>query len=219
MVNVVAGVLVMTAAVFGASAGTKLRGPSAFRRFRAAIAATGLVPRFALPWVTAALAVTEAGAAAGLVVAAALVDSPASTVPASAGVLVAQAALAVAAVLTAMLITGVAVVIHRGVAARCACFGAASGQPLGTRHLVRNIVLLALLLAGLAGSPFASHATPTGAGVAAVTALLTAVAGGTVALVLIRWEDLAALVLPMPGRWPAAQAGAGPSIGPGRGDR
>jgi hypothetical protein len=214
MVNIVAGVLVMAAAVFGAAAGAKLRGPGAFRRFRAAIAGTGLVPRSALPWATAALAVTEAGTAAGLLAAAALVD--AST---PAGVRAAQAALAVAAVLTAVLIAGVAVVMRRGVAARCACFGAASGQPLGTTHLVRNIVLLALLLAGLAGSPFASHATPTGAGVAAITALLTAVAGGTVALVLIRWEDLAALVLPMPGRWPAAQAGAGPSIGPGRGDR
>jgi hypothetical protein len=206
MVNVVAGVLVMTAAVFGASAGTKLRGPSAFRRFRAAIAATGLVPRFALPWVTAALAVTEAGAAAGLVVAAALVDSPASTVPASAGVLVAQAALAVAAVLTAMLITGVAVVIHRGVAARCACFGAASGQPLAGTHLVRNVVLMVLLLAGLAGSLFARHA-PATPGVLAVTAVLTAVVGGTIGLVLIRWEDLAVLVVPV--RGPAAQVQPG----------
>ncbi len=221
MVNVVAGMLVMAAAVFGASAGAKLRGPGAFRRFRAAIAETGLVPRFALPWVTAALVVTEAGATVGLVVAAGLVDSPAAAGPASAGVLVAQAALSVAAVLTAVLIAGVAVVIRRGVAARCACFGAASGQPLGTTHLVRNIVLMALLLAGLAGSPFASHAAPTGAGAAAVTALLTAVVGGIVALVLIRWEDLAALMLPMPVPLPvpAPQAGAGPSIGPGRGER
>lgn len=221
MGNVVAGVLVMAAAVFGASAGAKLHRRSAFRRFRAAIAGIGLVPRAALPWATAGLAVTEAGTAAGLLAAAVLVDAPASAglvdASASAGVRAAQVALAVAAVLTAVLIAGVAVVIRRGVAARCACFGAASGQPLGTTHLVRNIVLLALLLAGLAGSPFASHAAPTGAGAAAVTALLTAVVGGTVALVLIRWEDLAALVLPMPGPvlGPAARVGARP----GRGER
>jgi hypothetical protein len=228
MGNVVAGVLVMAAAVFGASAGAKLRGPGAFRRFRAAIAGTGLVPRAALPWVTAALAATEAATAAGLLAAAVLVDTPASAglvdtpvsaglvdASASAGVRAAQAALAVAAVLTAVLIAGVAVVMRRGVATRCACFGAASGQPLGTTHLVRNIVLLALLLAGLAGSPFASNAAPTGAGAAAVTALLTAVVGGTVALVLIRWEDLAALVLPMPG--PGLGSVPGPGPGPGLG--
>jgi len=76
----------------------------------------------------------------------------------------------------------IAVSIRRGRSVTCRCFGGAGGV-LGTRHLVRNVVL-----AGLAGTALAvDQAMPIdlGAGLAAV------VLGAGAAMIVIHWDDLA----------------------------
>jgi hypothetical protein len=186
MGSAVAGVLVLASIVFCVSATAKLRSQAAYRQFRTAIADTGLLPRSLRPQITAALAAAEAVTAAGLVTAAAMMYA---AVPGA--VRAAQAAIIGAVLLTTALSAGVAAVIHRGVLAPCACFGASSEQPLGTSHLIRNSSLLALLLAGLAGSLFAGPATQVPA------AATDAFAGSVIALLLIRWEDLASLLTPV----------------------
>ncbi len=103
---------------------------------------------------------------------------------------VAELALAAAALLTTVLVLGVATVVRRGTRARCACFGAASGRPLGRAHLVRNAILLAMLVCGLVIGPL-SH------GSAGLGALVAAGAGALGALVFIRWDDLADLFAPL----------------------
>jgi hypothetical protein len=191
MTYVVQAVLVMAALVFGASAAAKLAGRAAFRRFRAAMASTGLLPR-RLGWLVAAvLAVAELLIALGLVAAVVLVIAGAPGRDA-----VALTALGLAALLTCALVAGVAVLIRREVRAQCACFGATDSEPIGGRHLVRNLTLLAGLLAGLAGAA----GTGSGAGQAgpAAAVVMAVVAGGCGALLLIRWEDLAVLVTPVP---------------------
>jgi hypothetical protein len=184
-------VLSLTACVFGASAASKLSGAKAYRLFRDSLLATKLLPRHRLSAVAAVLAGAEVLAAAGLAAAAVLV---AASVPGA--ISLAESALAVTALLIALLAAGVAVVIRRGTQAPCACFGPSRGRPLGRAHLVRNLSLLALICAGLAGVPLA-HGRPTVAG-----AVLGAIAGAIAALLFIRWDDLAELFTPS---MPAAQ--------------
>ena len=105
----------------------------------------------------------------------------------------AQGALACAAALTAMLAAGVAATIRSGARARCACFGARAGRPLGRAHLARNAGLLAVLVTGLVAGPLA-HGQPVPA-----AAALAAATGSLAALVIIRWEDLADLFVAVPG--------------------
>ncbi|HSZ48478.1 MAG TPA: MauE/DoxX family redox-associated membrane protein [Streptosporangiaceae bacterium] len=184
MGELIVGLVSMTAIVFGASAASKLRSGPAFRAFAAGLRETSLLPDRLLPRVATLLAGGEA-AIAVLLAAAALV------VWAGGGVALAIAALAAAALLTVMLAAGVAVVMRRGVSARCACFGAASDQPLGRVHLIRNLSLLAVEVIGIALSPLALPPAPAGGAVALFAALIAA-------LLVIRWEDLAALVAPLP---------------------
>jgi hypothetical protein len=90
--------------------------------------------------------------------------------------------------LTLALVSGVAVALSRGTQAPCSCFGGSSGRPLGSAHLIRNIVLLALLAAGLAVSVLQRDRP----GLA--DSLLAVAAGLVLSLLIIRWEDLVALV-------------------------
>jgi hypothetical protein len=180
-------VLVAGAWVFGASAAAKLRGQRAYRAFAAGLRETGLVPGAARPAVAAALAGSEAVTAVGLVAAAAV----AAAEPGDVVIPYAETALALAAALTAVLAAGVGVAIRRGTQARCACFGARPGRPLGRPHLVRNLILLAAFVTGLTVVPLAG-----GPGGPAATALAAA-AGSLAALLLIRWEDLADLFTPV----------------------
>jgi hypothetical protein len=179
-------VLVLGAWVFGASAAAKLRGRRAYRSFVAGLRESGLVRREVLPPVAAALACSEALTAAGLAAAAVVAGAE----PGHAVIPCAETALALAAALTAVLAAGVGVAIRRGTQARCACFGARPGRPLGRPHLVRNLVLLAAFGAGLAAVPLAG-----GPGAPAAAALAAA-AGSLAALLIIRWEDLADLFTP-----------------------
>jgi hypothetical protein len=186
MATIVIAVLIMASVVFGVSAAAKVRSPVAYRLFSTSIADTGLLPGTMLRQAAAALTVAEAVIAAGAAASAGLMcaGTPGA-------VRAAQFALIAAIVLTATLVTGVAVVIHRGVRASCACFGASAGQPLGTIHLIRNVVLDSLLLGGLVSAGFA------GTAIAVAAAALAVACGVTTALLFIRWEDLAGLLVPV----------------------
>jgi hypothetical protein len=116
---------------------------------------------------------------------------------------VAESALAGAALLTSVLAAGVAVVMRRGTRARCACFGSGSGRPLGGVHLIRNVGLLAVIAAGLVGGIGGGfeHRRPGLAGAAVAVA-----AGAVAGLVLTRFDDLIALFTPItPASTPAAR--------------
>jgi len=178
--------LILGAWVFGVSAAAKLRGQRAYRAFVAGLRESGLVPGAALPAVAAALAGSEAAIAAALAATAAV----ACVAPGHGVIPYAETALALAAALTTVLAAGVGVAARRGAVARCACFGARPGRPLGRPHLVRNLILLAAIGTGLAAVPLAA-----GHGQPAATALAAA-AGSLAALLIIRWEDLADLFTP-----------------------
>ena len=189
MGDVALAVLTLGAWVFAVSAGSKLRGRRAYRGFVAGLRETGLIPARALPATAALLAGGEALIAAILAVLAVVTG-----VAGEQGVLpAAQGALACAAALTAMLAAGVAATIRSGARARCACFGARAGRPLGRAHLARNAGLLAVLVTGLVAGPLA-HGQPVPA-----AAALAAATGSLAALVIIRWEDLADLFVAVPG--------------------
>src|SRR5580658_653827 len=198
-------VLSLAACVFAASAAAKLKSRRGYRAFRSGLGDIELVPVRLLPTAAASLAATEVVTAAGLLAAAALIAAPAPG-----ATWLAESALAAAAALTAVLATGVGVVIRRGIQARCACFGARSTRPLGLVHLARNVCLVAVICAGLTGVPLA-HGRPPLAGT-----ILAAVAGALAALLFVRWEDLAELFAPIPAPIPAAGAAAPATRQPAR---
>ncbi len=174
-------VLCLAGCVFAASAAAKLRGRTAFRAFLAGLRDTRLVPGRLLAATGAALCIAESGVAAGLIAACTL-----TAAARPAGIALAEITLAAAAILTTALVLGVAMIIRRGTQARCACFGAGSGRPLGRAHLVRNLGLLAVEACGLACCPFDRAPSASGAVVAAL-------AGGVGALIAVRWDDIADL--------------------------
>jgi hypothetical protein len=208
MTYVVEAVCVLAALVFGASAAAKLGSPGAYRRFRAAMAGTGLLPPRLRALGIASLAGAELIAALSLG-AAAVVKV---TGPRSLGAVV-PLALGLAALLAGVLVAGVAVLVRRGVPARCACFGASDSGPIGVPHLVRNLTLLGIVLLGLAARLAdlgLAGPGPTGPGPAGAVAMAAA-AGGCGALLIIRWEDLAVLFTPVPAVRRSRAAGRGVS--------
>ena len=130
-------VLSAAACVYLASATAKLRGRSAYLSFQAGLAETRLISRRLLPPAAAALAACEAVVAVSAAVAAAL-----TAANASGAATVTASALGLAIALTSVLAAGVAVILHRGTRARCACFGSASDRALGRPQLARNLGLL-----------------------------------------------------------------------------
>lgn len=186
MSEFVIGVCAMAACVFGTSAASKTRSRAAYRAYRADLGATKLVPGSLLATVAALLAACEILTAAWLagctVLLAALGSQPSA--------LLGESALAPATLLIATLTAGIAVAIRRGSAAPCPCFGARSPRPVGPAHLLRNLVLLAAVISGMALGPIA-HRQPTPASLA--VALVTA---AVAAMLIIRWEDLAELFAP-----------------------
>jgi hypothetical protein len=186
MSDVLIVVLSLVGSVFAVSATAKLAGRPAYRSFRDGLGEARVIPGRLLPSVALLLCAAEAATAGCLISAGMLVaaGTPGAFPLAGAG-------LGAAAVLSAVLAGGVALVIRRGTRARCSCFGAASSRPLGRVHLVRNLALLAVACAGLAAA-----ATPSGH--PAPATLLLAVGGGVAgALVFIRWDDLADLFTPI----------------------
>jgi hypothetical protein len=185
--------LTIAAVVYGASAISKLRSRQAFSAFRAGLSETALIPAARLRVAAATLAGAESAIA---VSAAAAVVTGAFLRGAS---VLAMAALAGGVLLTGVLAAGITLVVRRGTRARCACFGSTADLPLGTPHLVRNAILLALLAAGLAGARAGRSWPGWGAG------LLAVAAGAVAGLLLIRFDDLASLFGPVP--QPPARAG------------
>lgn len=183
MTELTVAALMAAVVIYGVSSGTKLRGRQAYRAFRAGLAATTLVGGTLTGPVAAALAAAEA------VVAALCATALIMTFSSGPGVL-AEFALGGAVTLAAVLTAGVAVSVRRGVAAPCACFGSRAERPLSGVHVTRNSCLLVILTAGAAGA-LAGHwpARPA-------AAALAATAGGLVALVLSRIDDLTALFGP-----------------------
>jgi hypothetical protein len=182
-------ILVQVACVFGASAFAKVRSAGAYLEFRTGLSRTSLVAPSGLRLVAATLAAAEVTAASVLAAAALLVMTTAQPTART----VSLVGLTVALALTCVLTAGVAVVVRRGVIARCACFGASSASPLGVAHLIRNTVLLAAEVLGLAIARISasSHITPAGTALAVLVGLVAA-------LPLLRWEDLVALFAAMP---------------------
>ena len=148
----------------------KARDRVAFGEFTRVLGAIGLPGRAARP-------VAVATVAAELAVAA-LLPWPAT----------ATVGCAAAAALFTVLTVGVAVAVRGGRVVRCRCFGRA-GALLGTAHTVRNGLLAAAAVAAWWGSAVApSTDRPGVAGVAAAAAF-----AGLAALVVVSWDDLAAL--------------------------
>lgn len=93
---------------------------------------------------------------------------------------VAQAGLVLAGGLLAAFGVAIAAALRRGAAEPCRCFGH-SATPLGPRHVVRNVVLVAVAGAGLAAS--------TAGGSGSVAAWVVAGAAGALAGLLVVIAD------------------------------
>ena len=93
-----------------------------------------------------------------------------------------------AVLLTAAFSYAVLRTVRTGNRTPCRCFGRSS-SPLGPRHLVRNGLLLAVAVAGLAASVAGGSADLAGA-------LVAVLAGLFVGLVLATFDDLAQLIAP-----------------------
>ena len=119
------------ALLFLYSAITKLRGPGGFRAFRLSVQQMRLLP----PGLVGPVAVTVV--AAELLIPALLV-SRFTVIAGLSGALALLIALTVAVIL----------VVRRGSAAPCRCFGA-SNVPLGRSHVARNIGLIIVAALGL----------------------------------------------------------------------
>ncbi|WP_217211873.1 MauE/DoxX family redox-associated membrane protein [Streptomyces sp. AC550_RSS872] len=156
--------------VFLAAVAGKARGRAAFAEFASSVVALRLLPRKASRAAAAAVVGTEAAAAV-------LLAFPAT----------ALAGFVVAIGLLVAFVTGIVMALRGGRAVPCRCFGA-SATPLGPVHVVRNLALTAVGLAGLAAG-LTSSAWPAHAGGVAVTAATAAIG----ALILIRFDDLAFL--------------------------
>ena len=166
----------LLALVFLASAASKLRGRTAFRAFADSLRAMNLLPtRLVLP-LAAVVAMAET------MVPLLLVPLPAAAV--------ATVGFTVAAALLAAFTVAVAVVLRRGVAVSCRCFGEAAAARFGRHHLVRNIVLT-----GIAG--IGAHASLGDPGMTVRAAVLAVPLGVVGALVVVRLDDLAALFVPV----------------------
>jgi hypothetical protein len=152
--------------VFAVSVITKLRSGPAFREF------TSWLASLPLPLVRRrATAAAMAAAEAAIVV---LTGLPGT----------ARAGLILAAVTLAVFATGTGLAVARGADQPCQCFGT-SATPLGRRHVVRDIVLGVVAVAGAVAAG-AGGARPAGV-------VVSLVAGLAVALFVVFLDDLAAL--------------------------
>ncbi|WP_084959692.1 MauE/DoxX family redox-associated membrane protein [Thermoactinospora rubra] len=165
----------LLAVVFLASSVSKLRSGPALRAFSASLIAMRLAGRSRAGSVALAVAVAEAAVPVLLMV------PPAR-----------KAGFAAAAVLLVALTAAVAVVLARGTAQPCRCFGG-SAAPLAGRHLVRNLVLLAGALAGLAGLAGLVAPAPSPPPEGSIVALC---AGGLAGVLVTVLDDLIELFVP-----------------------
>jgi hypothetical protein len=159
--------------VFLASVVTKVQGRAALTGFVSWVDALRLLPRrWARPAAYSAIA-AEAGAAV------------LSAVPTSAPL-----GFAGGAALLSVFTAGIAAKIRAGDRMPCRCFGASTTR-LGWSHVVRNLTLLAVCIAGLAAS-----AAAAGSAWHPVAVTVTLVSAAAVVLLVVRFDDLAALLTP-----------------------
>ncbi|MET9146958.1 MauE/DoxX family redox-associated membrane protein [Streptomyces sp. NPDC004042] len=158
----VVGGRVLLGLVFLCSVLGKARGAGAYGSFREAVG--HLVP--ALRRRTAPVAAAVVAAEAAVVV---LLAVPASAV----------AGFALAALLLLAFTAGLTGALRREAGTACHCFGAGAAR-IAPRHVVRNLILVTVALAGTAAAPAAPHAgaAPSAGllltiGVSAVLALIT----------------------------------------------
>lgn len=97
---------------------------------------------------------------------------------------------AVAVIVLSGFIIGITSVLRRKRAVTCRCFGA-NGGLLRRHHIVRNALLAAVAVAGAGANLVAS-----GAPVARPGTVLAAAAGATIAVLVIRWDDVAFALTP-----------------------
>ena len=159
--------------VFLIAVAGKAAGRGRFREFTGSVAAMRVIPSR-----VAATAATATVTAEALVIA--LAASP-----------VRAAGLAGCALATLLSVTFgwvVAMSLRRGNRAPCRCFGR-SATPLGSRHLARNTILLAVSAAGLTASAVSGTAHVPGGVVAAGAGLV----GG---LAIAAYDEIAELIAP-----------------------
>ncbi|MFG3437375.1 MauE/DoxX family redox-associated membrane protein [Nonomuraea sp. NPDC047897] len=97
-----------------------------------------------------------------------------------------SASFVLAAGLLGCLTIAVTMVVRRGDAVACRCFGA-SRTPIGASHIVRNVLLVGAALLGLAGSLAGGSLDP-------VLGVVVGVFGAVLGLLVSRWDDLVALL-------------------------
>ncbi len=158
--------------VFIVSAVSKLRSSTAFAAFTGSVGDMSLVPHALARPIALVVPIGE-------VLAAVLLLIPATTF----------AGAVTALVLLTVFTTAITLVLRRGRVASCRCFGA-SERPFGSRHLVRNALLIAVALAAAATSASAP-------GPAQPAAVLLAVCTGTLgALLVVMFDELVELFAP-----------------------
>ncbi|MFI6921061.1 MauE/DoxX family redox-associated membrane protein [Nonomuraea spiralis] len=163
------GCRVLLVTVFALALWSKISGREPWTRFVRSV-------RDMTPWRSNAVPVAVAAGEAAVIV---LVATPLQW----AGVL----GFALAAALLGCFTVATALVVRRGAAVPCRCFGGASETPMGWTHVIRDLVLTALAVLGLAAS--------TSFGIADVgMALIAGVAGAALGLVITRTDDLASLL-------------------------
>ena len=97
----------------------------------------------------------------------------------------AQLGLILAALILGLFATSTFVLVRRGIRTPCLCFGR-STSPMSMEHVYRDLLVLAIAIAGLFG---AGSGQPLIGGVA-----LSASGAAVAALLIVSWEDLAFLV-------------------------
>ncbi|MER5903689.1 MauE/DoxX family redox-associated membrane protein [Streptomyces mirabilis] len=150
--------------VFAASATGKLRGAAAFRGFEESARSMGVPARLSR---LVAVAVVVGECAAVVLLALGPGGAP---------------GFVLTLLLLAAFTTGIVRSLRSGTKASCACFGA-STAPIGRRHVVRNTVLLALAVFGLAAALAGTPAPNQAAGV------LIAAFGALVGALLVIFTD------------------------------
>jgi hypothetical protein len=158
--------------IFAVSLASKVRGRSAYAKFRESVVRWRVLSR---GWSRAAAAGVVVGEAAVVV----LLALPWAGVP----------GFALAGALLAAFTVGISLAMRRGRAAACRCFGA--GARLRLAHVVRNLVLLGVCVVGAAGATVSSGA-PRRLPESAVALSVAAVG----VLFVTRFDDLVALMVP-----------------------
>ncbi|WP_028926300.1 MauE/DoxX family redox-associated membrane protein [Pseudonocardia acaciae] len=161
----------LLALVFLAAVVSKVRSRAAFAEFAEPLRRLRLVSGSWVRPVAVAVVVAEAAVPVVLAV-------PATV---TAGFVLAGAVLVV-------FMAAITVSMRRGTAVPCPCFGSAAATPLGARHVVRNALLLAVAVAGGAGSLTGDPGAVQPAGV-----LICLSAAAVLALMVVRFDDLVEL--------------------------